>query len=439
MRQSHLLKGESSGQNDTRASKMDDKMKRGTSLSQINDDAMEEIFSRLSAKDISLSKCVCTKWNGIMSHNSFIHRYCQRSDSISGLFLQQHEEIGNLYVKPVLHFPLATKNPQIQTKFLDFLPEKVYVMSSNNGLLCCRSLVSINKLDRPGGIIQGGIHYGYIPKIYVCNPISKEFTVINPSQLGHVGKNIGLAFDPVSCNFHLVTIDCDKQLDLSWQYSFTVFSSKTSTWRILDAVFNWDSPIHRNKSVFVHRIFHWLATNHHVITFDLEKEAVGVVNLPGPIMEGEGYHGVCIGSSGERLAYIVVHPLEFRVWILKDYGKSEWFLENRLPLDQFYEENKSLLRRQLFFLLTKDKNNPETQTNGSVIPLAFGGDVLYMVMNRFMYSYEFKTRDLKKWFFTIGMKCDMTLSPTVVPYAANLIAMDFLKAKPRTGTNGADS
>ncbi|XP_047313928.1 uncharacterized protein LOC124917566 isoform X2 [Impatiens glandulifera] len=399
MRQSHLLLGDSSGQNDTRARKMDDKMKRGTSLSQINDDAMEDIFSRLSAKEISISKCVCTKWNGIMSHNSFIHRYCQRSDSISGLFLQQHEEIGDPFVKPVFHFPLATKNPQIQTKFLDFLPEKVYIMSSNNGLLCCRSLVAINKLDRPGGAEQGSIQDGwYIPKIYVCNPISKEFI-----------------------------------------YSFTVFSSKTSSWRILDAVFNWDSPIHRNKNVFVNGIFHWLATNHRVITFDLEKEAVGVVNLPGPIMEGKGYHGVCIGSSGERLAYIVVHPLEIRVWILKDHGKSEWFLENQLSLDQFYEENKSLLHRQLFLLLTKDTINPETKTNGSVNPLAFGDDVLYMVMNRFMYSYEFKTRHLKKLFLMDGTKCDMSLSPTAVPYAANLIAMDFLKAKPRTGNNGADS
>ncbi|XP_047313939.1 uncharacterized protein LOC124917566 isoform X4 [Impatiens glandulifera] len=339
MRQSHLLLGDSSGQNDTRARKMDDKMKRGTSLSQINDDAMEDIFSRLSAKEISISKCVCTKWNGIMSHNSFIHRYCQRS------------------------------------------------------------LVAINKLDRPGGAEQGSIQDGwYIPKIYVCNPISKEFI-----------------------------------------YSFTVFSSKTSSWRILDAVFNWDSPIHRNKNVFVNGIFHWLATNHRVITFDLEKEAVGVVNLPGPIMEGKGYHGVCIGSSGERLAYIVVHPLEIRVWILKDHGKSEWFLENQLSLDQFYEENKSLLHRQLFLLLTKDTINPETKTNGSVNPLAFGDDVLYMVMNRFMYSYEFKTRHLKKLFLMDGTKCDMSLSPTAVPYAANLIAMDFLKAKPRTGNNGADS
>ncbi|XP_047313933.1 F-box protein At5g49610-like isoform X3 [Impatiens glandulifera] len=380
MRQSHLLLGDSSGQNDTRARKMDDKMKRGTSLSQINDDAMEDIFSRLSAKEISISKCVCTKWNGIMSHNSFIHRYCQRS------------------------------------------------------------LVAINKLDRPGGAEQGSIQDGwYIPKIYVCNPISKEFIVINPSKFDHVGRNIGLTFDPVSCSFHLVTIDCDKNLDLSWQYSFTVFSSKTSSWRILDAVFNWDSPIHRNKNVFVNGIFHWLATNHRVITFDLEKEAVGVVNLPGPIMEGKGYHGVCIGSSGERLAYIVVHPLEIRVWILKDHGKSEWFLENQLSLDQFYEENKSLLHRQLFLLLTKDTINPETKTNGSVNPLAFGDDVLYMVMNRFMYSYEFKTRHLKKLFLMDGTKCDMSLSPTAVPYAANLIAMDFLKAKPRTGNNGADS
>ncbi|XP_047315405.1 putative F-box protein At1g47730 [Impatiens glandulifera] len=399
-------------------------MKR--SLSEVNEDSMVEIFSRLSAKDISISKCVCKKWNGVMSHNLFICRYVQKPVSISGLYFQQHEELPDFRELPVIYIPLEIENPQMEETVLDFLPEKVSLMSSSNGLLCCRSFVSTFIRNVPNGRFEG-IHCPVKnPKIYICNPVNKEFTVVNPTEAG-TGINIGLNFDPINGGFQLVTVNCNQQMTFPpWKFSASVFSSKTWSWKVLGAVFDWNSRIHRNKTVCVKGVFYWLTTNHHVITFDMEKEVFGVVKLPGPAMEGEGFHGVCLGSSEECLVYVVVHPLEIRVWVLKNDGK-EWFMENRLNLIHFYERNKEMLSPHLLDMFLEYKLNDETQTTAAVLPLAFREGVLYMDLHWFMYSYEFKTGSLKKHFYTHDMKCEIFHSASVVPYGLNLAAMGFLK------------
>ncbi|XP_047310253.1 F-box protein At5g49610-like [Impatiens glandulifera] len=400
-------------------------MERRTNINRLNNDTLEEIFSLLSVKDIALSKCVSKKWQIIMSDFSFVCRYASKSTGISGLFLQQHEGLSNFLRKSIVHVPVELECGQIQENLLNFLPERVSIMSSNNGLLCCRSFVNTNISSIPGGISEG-FRWGKIdPKLYVCNPTSKEFITINPPE-EDLGVSIGLTFDLIDNSFQLVIIDCHQDSCSSGYFTFSIFSSDTWSWRISEEICNWNTTVHMNKQVFVSGRFHWLTLNHHLITFQIKDEESGIIKLPGPEMNGEGHEGMCLGSSEGHLNYIVVNPSEIRIWVLISYEIPEWVLANRINLIQFCGQHLSQFP-QLFSLLQEQMENEETEANTTVLPLAFDEDVIFMEIDWDLFSFNLKTGALKNHCCTFMMPCDVFLSPTVLPYSVNLAALNVFK------------
>ncbi|XP_047312101.1 F-box protein At5g49610-like [Impatiens glandulifera] len=402
-------------------------MERKMNINRLSDDTLEEIFSRLSVKDICFSKCVSKKWQIIMSEFSFISRYASKSTGISGLFFQHHEELSDFLRKSIVHIPVEMECLQVQENVLNFLPERVSVVSSNNGLLCCRSFLNTHISSIPGGVAEGFRWGKSDPKLYVCNPTSKEFITINPPE-EDFGVSIGLSFDTNDRSFQLVNINCHQNSSSSGLFTFSIFSSDTWSWRTISKkVCNWNSTVHRNKQVFVSGRFHWLTLNHHLITFQIKNEESGIIKLPGPEMNGEGYRGMCLGSSKGFLNYMVVHPSEIRIWALRSYEKPEWGLAKRINLIEFCGLYLSQFSPQLLPFLQEQLENDETEANTSVVPLAFNEDVIFMDIHWSLFSFNLKTSALKKHCCTYMMPCDVFLSPTVLPYSVNLAALNAFK------------
>lgn len=371
-------------------------------------DIASEVLSRLSAKDLSSSKCVSKGWNSFISSPSFLCILSKRleGEGPSGLFFQRFKDNVDCVSRPITFIPIHKNRSFIQNKILNFLPEEVVIMSSCNGLLCCRSC--IHPIDDIYRRVRNREAKELV--IYICNPMTKEWIALKPEGCV-VGDSIGLAFYPFGSSlntrpiFKLVSIQQSKEDP--HLYSFAVYSSQTGSWTTSKEVCHCRYQIYKNNKVFVGKMFNWLTQNHHILSFDVERELSKVIKLPG-----EASSSLTLGCSEGYLHYVCVHGEDFSVWMLKDYASSKWVLKYQVTLVDICQESYTDLthcnvKRRLL--------------------LAFHEDFLFMPMDRCLYSYNFRSRKLQQLCY-ISMLQDLILSnPTVIPYLISLTAAGVFK------------
>ena len=109
---------------------------------------------------------------------------------------------------------------------------------------------------------------------------------------------------------------------------------------------------------------------------------------------------------------VCVHGEDFSVWMLKDCASSEWVLTYQVTLVDICQESYTDLthcnvKRRLL--------------------LAFHEDLLFMPMDRCLFSYNFRSRKLQQ-LCSISMLQDLILSnPTVIPYSISLATAGVFK------------
>ena len=163
----------------------------------------------------------------------------------------------------------------------------------------------------------------------------------------------------------------------------------------------------KNKKVFVGKRFNWLTLNHHILSFDVQRELSKVIKLPG-----EASRSLTLGCSEGYLHYVCVHGEDFSVWMLKDYSSSEWVLKYQVTLVDICQESYTDLTHY----------NVKRRLH-----LAFHEDLLFMPMDRCLFSYNFRSRKLQQLCY-ISMLQDLILSnPTVIPYSISLVAAGVFK------------
>lgn len=129
-------------------------------LSQLNNDISFNILSRVPANMLVQLKVVSKGWQRVISDLDFTKIQMKRAEpvSISGFFFQERFEYCDIDVENLSYIPIGTDQPKIYQNILAFLPEKVVILVSSNGLLCCRSCIP-----------------SLSPTIYICNPVNKEW------------------------------------------------------------------------------------------------------------------------------------------------------------------------------------------------------------------------------------------------------------------------
>ncbi|KAF9619432.1 hypothetical protein IFM89_007007 [Coptis chinensis] len=133
---------------------------------------------------------------------------------------------------PVKYVNINNDQAVVQDTILDFLPEKVNIVASSNGLLCChRSQELGERVDN---------------LIYVCNP-AKEYVQIQWSNGNDSHQYVALAFNP-------------------FRYP-------------VDDLANFKVVSMSKEVVFASGVLYWL-TNGNILGFDVETEQPCFISLP---------------------------------------------------------------------------------------------------------------------------------------------------------------
>ncbi|PIN17515.1 hypothetical protein CDL12_09826 [Handroanthus impetiginosus] len=380
-----------------------------------NDDIPMNILSRLPSKTLNSLKYVSRGWQNLISDRSFIKSQSKNTEPVSGFFFQEIFQWADADNKSISYIPVDTENSNIWRSVLNFLPEKVVILSSNNGLLCCRSCLPTSQ-----------------PMIYVCNPLNKQWTSLQWPILGR-NSIIALAFDPihdpidVSTDFKLVAVSKmkvkekveEEEEEEEQSFFFDIYLSKTGSWIRSKEFCLCYHKITKNKGILVQGILYWLTDGNQILMFDPENELSCLVMAPLPGTHFSSIPDLCIGESLGKLCYVVISEYGLQLWVLEDYFASEWELKISLSLQDWEKENSSVL----YNIWEKMAGRVYGHMLPWVDPLAFKDGTLLLRVSVNVYSYQLDTRMMKKLCEVADLGPKSMFSPIVVPYSMSLVPL----------------
>ncbi|KAI3831285.1 hypothetical protein MKX03_034071 [Papaver bracteatum] len=374
-----------------------------------NLDISFEVLSRLRTKSLLELKLVSKKWGQMFSDLSFMQLHSQRSTPIvSGFFFQGRFQTCEDDIDNVSYIPVDREEIRVIHKtVLDFLPEKVVLMASSNGLICCRNSKTNESFSA----------------IYVCNPASRQWVKLDWSW-SREEKGMGLALVPSGStsefrlvNLHRLEIEYENHDDLDFIYSFDVYSTRTGKWKTSDDMCLCKYSLVKNLGIYVSGILYWLTDGDVILAFDLENEKSQLINIPvgrHPFKEGpEG----CIGEFNGQLYYVTIKNTGMQVWILENYYASEWVLESCISLDTMEQDNPKII-----FNAEERMENPCDQ-NPYMDPLAFQDGLLLMKVCSMIVSYHLETGKLKELCTYDALGPNSFINPMVLPYSMSLVPL----------------
>ncbi|KAJ7955273.1 F-box protein [Quillaja saponaria] len=278
-----------------------------------------QILARLPVKSLFRSKAVCKLWYRLSSEKYFGQLYNEvsiRNPMILVEISQSSESKSSL---------ICVDNSRgVSDISLDFLKDRVKIRASCNGLLCCSS------------IPDKGVYY-------VCNPMTREFKLLPKSRERPVTRFhpdgeavlVGLACDSTYQKFNVVLAGYHRTFGHRPDGSFIslIYDSESNKWRkfisIQDEQF---THMNRNQVVFVNSSLHWLTMScTHILVLDLNHDIWSTMPLPYEVRCRTGNRLYLLEYDG-CLSVIQISDAWMNIWVLKDYGKDEWCMVDRVSL-----------------------------------------------------------------------------------------------------------
>ncbi|XP_044469300.1 F-box protein At5g49610-like isoform X2 [Mangifera indica] len=259
----------------------------------------------LPAKSLCRFRAVSKEWNRWISCPFLAHMQTIHFKDVSGLLCQS----------PGLDPSFISFNPDaysIPSPSLEFLPERVRIRVTCNGLVCCQS-----RYDE----------FVY----YMCNPVTKDWVVLPEPKLCHTPETaIALAFNPTTLNFSAnYEIVCAVPVALNGVSAlfFEIYSKSSNSWRVADTVCSEliASSLTRN-GFYLKNVVYWKTSSGAVLAFDLKNEVYGILSLPYGIES----HGALMQMYGE-LCYILPE-IQDGECMLNVYGNMAMNLKCVIPL-----------------------------------------------------------------------------------------------------------
>lgn len=387
-----------------------------------NDDIPTNILSRLTAKKLQNLKNVSKDWRNLVSDRSFISIQLLhgKREAVCGFFFQEifqfTDDEGN--DSTITYIPIDSHTHTLEVKrfVLNFLPENVVIMSLNNGLLCCRSCFPISH-----------------PRVYVCNPLNRQYATVKCPDYMSQDSSIALVFDPSqnpidkSTDFKLVALskvemdeegeDGDDEEEEERPLLFDVYSSKTGLWTRSKEFCPCNFDLSKNKGVLVEGVLYWHTDACKILMFDPENEFSLLISCPLPMTQFDSVPETCIGESQGKLWYVIISEDGLQLWTLGDSITSQWDLSVSIPLDDFENENPVVGYK----LSEKVKSRVSNDSVAWIEPLAFKDGMLLLRVSAVVYQFQFETRMLKRLCDVSSLGPKSMFSPIVVPYAMSLV------------------
>ncbi|XP_042479855.1 F-box protein At5g49610-like [Macadamia integrifolia] len=288
-------------------------------------DILYEILTHVALDDL-LRRCrwVCRNWNALTHDSTFNHLHCQRTQSVSGFFVQNLQK--NKYHTSFLSIvtsPIAIS--------LDFMPTTNLKIEASSyqaqGLVCCMSQAYHNP-----------------PRYYVCKPITRQWRRIpNPKTRYYTEKMAIVVKKSQPLHYKIIRLSRSKKYG---GLQCEIFDSKNWAWSMqLEDLklpgLALESEILMNGSV------HWLTFEERkqIFAFDIDKANWRLISLPqsesSSSLEGEEVEAMnidfevhkklvnCEGHLG--LLYTTWTWIE--LWVMEDYLKETWKKKYRLSLE----------------------------------------------------------------------------------------------------------
>lgn len=240
----------------------------------LKDIIREHALQYLPAKSLFRFQSVCRDWNLQISSPFFAHNQSHSFHSILGLFGQTPGE-------PPSFLSFDAKSCGVPDPLLTFIPDPVEILSSSNGLLCCKSC-SVEKV------------------YYICNPVTQQWKKLPKSNARHGSDPaIVLVFEPSLLNF-----DADFKLicafpsnDFDDAIEFEIYSSRDDSWKISGEICFASKTLVPTSGIHVKNVVYWNLKQGGVLAFDLIKDRSQLF---------QGYYGAkgTLGNVNGRLCSV---------------------------------------------------------------------------------------------------------------------------------------
>lgn len=373
----------------------------------LDDDVFFDVLSRLPAKCLLRLKSVCKGWCRLISDRIFIKVQSQTLEPIVGFLIQQRFQWCSDDIKIITHIPVELGSAALQQSVFSFLPDDVVVLSSCNGLVCCRSCFPFSD-----------------PAIYVCNPVNKDWIKLKWTKPDKE-DSVVLVFDPcqdmVDCstNFKLVRVRQFETASEDLYFSFDIYCSSTGAWRVSQEICYCSDKLLKNKGIYVGGILHWLTDGDEILTFNVENELSWLISVPVSAAQIESDYQSCVGESDGQLYYVMISENGLQFWFLEDYFEFKWNLKYSKTLEVLEEEHPNFLCN----LHERVRRRPTIDSNPWMDPLAFRDGILLIRVCAKIFLYHVETNKMNEVCYFSGLGTYSSYLPTVLPYSLSLVRL----------------
>jgi hypothetical protein len=310
------------------------KQKRGTKLSpvsELSDDLLVEIISRLPFKSTRCCKCVCRRWRDLVSHPD--NRKKLPRSILAGFF---YSNFSTGLACRCYQSVAGSWGPRIDPS-LPFIPTATGVEVSD----CCNGFL----LCRPSNQM-----WNYV----VCNPAAKTWVTVHSEWTDRV-RQARLGFDPaVSSHFHVFEFAHAFSRETKvWRYieSVRIYSAETGVWTRPSP---WDQPGAFgtiSSSTFLDGVLYVSSDDGFVIaTVDLEgNHSV----IPYPTPHTSGAH---VFQARGKLHLANYGPSELSLWALEDSSSETWILKHSTSHLQLFGEMYSSFAQYFSVIVHPEQN-----------------------------------------------------------------------------------
>ncbi|CAM0884632.1 unnamed protein product [Alopecurus aequalis] len=306
-------------------------------VSELSDDLLVEIISRVPYKSTRCCKCVCQRWRDLVTHLD--HRKKLPWSTLAGFFYQICKRTSNPQMDRGYQSLAGNWCPHIDPS-LPFLPrcegrDIIELLDCCNGLLLCQR-------SKQEDTYTTKMILDYV----VCNPATEQWVSVPATEWSGKALNVRLGFDPAfSSHFHVFefapigVVDAEYSGDTGHIKAVGIYSSKGRAWTRRSA---WDCPIKilytSSSSAFFNGVMYSISYDDMVVAvIDVEGNC-RVIPTPTP-------HDVGVRSNvylaRGQLYLARYYDSQLSVWALEDCSSEDWILKHNVSQMQLFRKEYS--------------------------------------------------------------------------------------------------
>ncbi|KAK9061996.1 hypothetical protein SSX86_019180 [Deinandra increscens subsp. villosa] len=271
----------------------------------IKEVAKNHIIRYLPAKSLFKCRKVSKEWNKWISNPFFAHTQSNYFRKTSGFF-------QNSAAQSTISFISLEKSAYgVPYPSLSFIPDRIFIKCSCNGLLLCQST-------------------NYDEEFYICNPANKQYIKLPTSSTYH-GENpkIVLAFEPSSLNFEpcyqVICLFSIPYPDMGPVVHFDIYDSNTKSWMESDLICpDMDASDLKSGGISVNGVVYWETRGGELLACDFKNGIYSLQKLP----VGEG--GALSNIHGEVCYVRAEYDFSVKLCRVDVYGNAGLSLKNTI-------------------------------------------------------------------------------------------------------------